>query len=278
MMDLILTVAKDNDLVRAVVMFGSRANPMEVKDRYQDFDIYYIVNDLGPFRSDPNWVSCFGTNALLYMPADMTIPEPLDDGTAAYLMLFPDGNRIDLCVCTLAVLEEKMNIREKGQPLVGLLDKDGVLPAFEEPSDHAYHIRRPTEKNYSDVCMGLFWEMQNVAKGIMRDELPYSMFLLNVAVRPMLDCMIDWHIGIHTDFAVSVGKLGKHYRRYLSSDHYEQYKKTYPDSSYTNMWNSLLVIIELFRELAVEVGSALSFRYPVDAERSIVSYLEGIRE
>jgi aminoglycoside 6-adenylyltransferase len=53
MLDLILTYARQNEDVRAVIMNGSRVNPNAKKDPFQDYDIVYLVKDVGPYWGNP---------------------------------------------------------------------------------------------------------------------------------------------------------------------------------------------------------------------------------
>ncbi len=57
---LIIDVGKKDDRVRAILLNGSRANDKISPDKYQDFDIVYIVNDIESFISDKNWTTIFG--------------------------------------------------------------------------------------------------------------------------------------------------------------------------------------------------------------------------
>ncbi len=75
----------------------------------------------------------------------------------------------------------------------------------------------------------------NVAKGIIRDELPYAMEMYNEIVRSDLKDMIDWYIGINNDFKVSAGKMGKYYKRLLPENIYIKYMNTYSDSNYERL-------------------------------------------
>ena len=68
MFDLILQTAKEDDRILAVLMNGSRADPQIKKDRYQDYDIVYVVSELSPFLSDPHWIDRFGKLAILQCP------------------------------------------------------------------------------------------------------------------------------------------------------------------------------------------------------------------
>ncbi len=49
------------------------------------------------------------------------------------------------------------------------------------------------------------------------------MWMFNVVVRDMMVKMLEWYIGINTDFSVSAGKLGKYFKKHLSSEIYEMY-------------------------------------------------------
>ena len=45
MMELILSVARKDERIRAVYMNGSRTNPNVKKDIFQDYDIVYVVKE-----------------------------------------------------------------------------------------------------------------------------------------------------------------------------------------------------------------------------------------
>lgn len=68
MLDLILSVAKADEHVRAVYMNGSRTNPNVAKDIYQDYDIVYIVTETKSFLGNKSWISVFGEQAILQEP------------------------------------------------------------------------------------------------------------------------------------------------------------------------------------------------------------------
>ena len=90
MLDLILQTAKLLQ-VDAVAMSGSRTNPNAPKDEFQDYDVVYIVEDLDGLVPDLAWLEKFGKR--------MIEQHVLLDHRRLYLMLFEDGNRIDLTLC-----------------------------------------------------------------------------------------------------------------------------------------------------------------------------------
>ena len=274
MMELILDTARNDERVRAVVMNGSRTDPDAPKDRYQDYDIVYVVRDLKPFKKDHNWIDIFGERIILQMPEAMDLLPPCNDGSFNYQMLFTDGNRIDL---TLIPVNKAGELRGKDSLTVNLLDKDGILPPAGEPNNSSYHIKPPTEKLYSDCCNEFWWVLQNVAKGICRDELPYAMRMFEYA-RDMLDQMVCWHIGGLNGYKVSAGKCGKYFKRYLSESQYKMYAETYSDAKYSKLWKAVFSMCGLFRETAKDVADQSGFVYPRLEDRGMTAYLKSIKE
>ncbi len=211
-MSLILNVAKTDNRIRVVFLNGSRANPNAKKDILQDYDIVYVVREKESFLYDHNWIDIFGERLILQIPEEMILGNEEKDNEAAksvafpYLMLFEDGNRIDL---TLLPIEELENEFELDSLSVLLMDKDNLFPDFPTSSDLDYLIRKPTEKEFLDCCNEIWWVSAYVAKGLWRGQILYAKDMLEYPVRAMFMKMIEWHIGTQTNFLVSFGKSGK---------------------------------------------------------------------
>ena len=274
MMELILDTAQNDERIRAVVMNGSRTDSDAPKDNFQDYDIVYVVRDPKPFTRDHSWIDVFGERIILQMPEAMDLLPPCNDGSFNYQMLFTDGNRIDLTLVPIAKIGELLG---KDSLTVNLLDKDGILPPVEEANNSSYYNKPPTEKLYFDCCNEFWWVLQNVAKGIRRDELPYAMRMFEYA-RDMLDQMVCWHIGGMNGFKVSAGKCGKYFKRYLSEHRYKMYAGTYSDAEYDKLWRSVFTMCRLFGEMAKDVAERSGFVYPGQEDRGMTAYLKSIKE
>jgi aminoglycoside 6-adenylyltransferase len=273
MMDLIVAVAEADERIRAAVMVGSRANPNAPKDKYQDYDVTYYVKDVTPFYNNCEWLKeHFGEPLIMQLPEAMALPllPPEGDGHFTYLVIFQDGNRIDLSFDFRPYVDD-------GEPAIVLLDKDGSLPQLPAPSDKVWHIQPATAKFYADCCNEFWWCLNNVAKGIARDELPYAMRMFNLYVRDMLDEMLKWYIGIHHGYAVSTGKMGKYFRNYLPPDVYALYTQTYPDADDAHFWRSIYTACDLFHTLALQVAQHMGFTYNQDEEDAMRSYLLAVQ-
>ncbi len=273
MLDLILSMAKNDDRVRAVIMNGSRVNPDAPRDIFQDFDIVYVVTDVDSFKYDYEWIKRFGEMMIMQMPEDMQDPPPNNDGTFAYLMQFTDGNRIDLGIYPLAKLSEL------GQDSLSLLllDKDGAITPFAPASESDYLPRPPTFKEFSDCCNEFWWVCPYVAKGLWREEITYAKHMLDHVAREELMKMLTWHAGVETQFLKSPGKHGKRLQQCLEPELWEMLLRTYSDASYDHTWEALGTMCELFRRAALHVAGHFGYAYPRRDDEKVSAHLAHVR-
>ena len=268
--ELILNIAKEDDNIRTVLMTGSRANHECPPDIFQDFDIVYFVRDVAPYWDNNAWIEAkFGKPAFMQKPESMELIPPDNDGNYAYLMMFPDGNRIDLQITKEAYVDD-------GEPAILLLDKDGTFPKISVAKDYWY-IEKPNQKFFSDCCNEFHWCLNNVAKGIAREELSYAMEQFQ-NVRDMLMKMLEWYIGVNNDFAVSAGKSGKYFKKFLAEDIYLRFTKTYSDADYEHMWNAAFEMLYLFDEVTKTVAERMSFFYIEDEAAGIERYMKRVKD
>lgn len=270
MLELIIKVAKEDPDIRAVLMSGSRANKDCPIDKYQDYDIVYFVRDVQPYWDNMAWIEeKFGKPMLVQKPESIELIPPDNDGNYMYLMLFADGNRIDLQFTASPYVDD-------GEPAVLLLDKDGTFPDIQVQEDFWY-VRKPSQRYFSDCCNEFHWCLNNVAKGIARDELSYAMKQLNECVRDMLVLMLQWYVGTRYDFQVSAGKEGKYFKKYLPADVYERFQRTYSDADYEHMWEAAFEMLYLFGDVARNVAEKLGFTYDEAEEQGIEKYMKMVR-
>lgn len=267
MFNLILNIAKNDERIRAVFMNGSRTNPNAIKDIFQDYDIVYVVEETKSFREQKNWIDQFGERLCMQYPEENVYYENDVENCYGWLIQFTDGNRLDLHVCTLSHVLKEI----EGDRLCRiLLDKDRCLPNMPEETDKDYWINKPTERQFFDTCNEYWWCLNNVAKGLWREEVPYVMDMLNYCVRPQLIRLIGWKIGFETDFTVSIGKSGKYIYRWLESEKWTTFLKTYPSGKVKDIWESVFIMCDLFNDIAKEVSCKMHLTYnKIEANNSL---------
>ncbi|MCL2364236.1 MAG: aminoglycoside 6-adenylyltransferase [Defluviitaleaceae bacterium] len=272
MFELILHAAQADERIRGVLLAGSRADVSVPKDKYQDYDVEFYVTDIKTFYNNPDWViNQFGKPLIMQMPEAMR--GATGNGHFNYQMIFPDGNRIDLSF----VYKKYM---DNGSPAIVLLDKDngnGFFPPIHINPKH-WHITPPTPQDYYSCTNNFWWCLNNVAKGIKRDELPYVKEVLDGWVRGTLHEMIDWYIGTQHGFDLSTGKCSKFIKKYLSPELYTRYVNTYSAGDYDDIWRAITIMCDLFHDLAVTVANHFNFIYRQDEEDGIRAYLRMTKE
>lgn len=279
--DWILGFARGEERVLAVYMNGSRVNPNVTKDPYQDYDIVYVVEETAPFLEDrgwiTRWISGIGTAAMIQEPDSREMGW---GGGADYsrsyiwLILFQDGTRIDLGIQTAEAVRETFG---RDSLTKVLLDKKEILPKIPPPDDSTYWIQRPDRAQYAGCCNEFWWCLNNVAKGIAREQLPYVLHMYYEMVHKELDRMLEWYIGMNHQFQISCGMWGKYFRKYLPPHFYAAYEQTYSDSGYDHIWSSVFEACRLFRKAAKAVGEGLECPYPQEDDENMTAYLEMIK-
>ena len=161
----------------------------------------------------------------------------------------------DLHVCTRDYALERLEMYRV------LVDKDHIMPAKEDTSEERYWVKKPTEREFQCTCMDFWWCFNNVAKEMWRQEIPYVMEHLDMVLRPQLELMMEWKIGMEHQFAVNVGKSGKYLSRYLSREEYRSFLATYSSAEPEAIWKSVFIMCELFDRMAKEVSRELGFQY-----------------
>jgi aminoglycoside 6-adenylyltransferase len=274
MLDLILGYANKDDRIRAVTLEGSRTNPNVPKDILQDYDISFLVTEMDSFIHNPSWVDIFGERIIMQTPEAMSMFPPELGRRFSYLMLFTDGNRIDL---TLIPLDEKDDYCKEDKLLFILLDKDSCLPEIPAATDEDYWVKKPSAAFFADCCNEFWWVSTYVAKGLWRKEILFAQDHLNKLVRPMLITMLEWQAGIQTGFSLSTGKNGKYLNNYMPESSWQMLMSTYADGSYEGVWNALFTMGELFRITAVDVAAHLHYEYPHEEAQRVTVFLKQLQ-
>ncbi len=197
---IIVDKARSDSRIRAVLLNGSRANHNVSPDDLQDFDVVYIVTQLDSFIADHDWTFIFGEKLIWQLPDEMEYTDRAENTFTSfhYLMLYKDGQRIDLTLFP----REKLDTDFKPDSLtIVWLDKDNLFENIGPATDMDYRVRRPAGKEFSDVCNEFWWVSTYIAKGLVRQEIPYAKAIMEGPVRKMFLKMTEWYIGTKTEFS-----------------------------------------------------------------------------
>ncbi len=273
MMKTLIDFARGDDRIRLVTLEGSRTNRNIPADRYQDFDIACFVTDMDSFKASDAWLAVFGDRAMMQKPEDMELFPPETEDRFSYLILFEDGNKLDLTLIPLTGLEEYLASSDGLMKV--LLDKDGLIRDAPIPDDRRYWIQRPSPREFDDCCNEFWMTSTYVVKGLARREILFAADHLHGIVRANLLRMMSWRIGAEQGYSFSVGKNYKFIDRHLAADDWAALIATYAENGYSEMWCSLFTCYRLFRNHSTAVAESLSYPYP-DYDAAITRYTDGV--
>lgn len=275
MFDLILSIAKNDERIRAVILNGSRVNNKIVKDNLQDFDIVYLVKELDSFIANPNWIDIFGERIILQTPNSMNLYKEAvnpNEEELVYLMLFKDHNRIDLSLT-------KINNRSKKNDSLTkiLLDKDNIFKKIPSPNDKDYWIKKPSQKEFSNCCNEFWWVSTYIVKGLLRDEIIYTKEIQETIVRKMFMNVIAWNIAADYEFEINLGANNRFIEKYLDSKTINRIKNTYSDFTKINIWNSLTLMSDIFHEKSIALTSKVNLCYNLEEAINVKNYIQEMK-
>lgn len=274
--ELIKAIANKNNDILALFMNGSRTNKNIEKDILQDFDIVFVVKDVKKLVDDQSWLLEFGNILLMQMPDKIDVKlynVELKKDSFTWLIIFDDGNRIDLTIMTLDCAKKRI-LEDKLCKII--LDKNNILPKIPESTDEDYWVKPLSKNQFEGYCNEFWWLLNNVIKGIKREELLFANDMINLA-RHILIYFLEIKVGIAHDFKISVGKSGKYLKNLLSKEMYLKLLMTYQTSSTEDMWKALDILCQYFSQIAQEIAVSFDFEYLKSEEEGLLKYLSFVK-
>ena len=160
-LELILETAKKLQ-IDAVALSGSRTDTKAPKDEFQDYDVVYVVDDLDTLTRDLAWLHQFGKRNIEQ--------HNILGHRRLYLMLFEDGNRIDLTLCPIEHMQEWVD-SEAGFTV--LVDEKGLFESY-SPSPQRFWTSPASKTDFEKSCNEFWWVSAYVVKGICRKQVIYA--------------------------------------------------------------------------------------------------------
>ena len=260
MLDLIFQTAKVLQ-VDAVAMSGSRTNPKAPKDEFQDYDVVYIVEDLDGLIADLSWLDQFG-NRLIEQYNIL-------GNRRLNLMLFEDGNRIDLTLCHKEHMKEWVASEADYTVLV---DEKGLFESY-SPSPQRFWIHPASETDFEKSCNEFWWVSAYVVKGICRKQVIYSTDHLYGICQQELLKVLAWQVTSDRG-TVDIGKNYKYLFNYLPIEKEKEFSALLDFSSLDKITQSLLATMEFFHQEAQYLAQKMGFKYEKEVAEKMMRYAE----
>ena len=258
MLELILGTAKKLQ-VDAVALSGSRAEGHAPKDEFQDYDVVYVVDDLDTLTRDLAWLDQFGTRIIEQ--------HNILGNRRLYLMLFEDGNRIDLTLCPKDHINEWVD-SEAGFTV--LVDEKDLFESY-SPSPQRFWTSPASETDFEKTCNEFWWVSAYVVKGICRNQLIYATDHLYGICQQELLKILAWQVASDGG-AVDIGKNYKYLFNYLPIEKEKEFSALLDFSSLDKITQSLFATMQLFYQEAQYLAQKMDFNYDREMAEKMIDY------
>ena len=258
MMDLILQIAESLQ-VEAVALSGSRSDIHSLRDEFQDYDVVYIVENLEDLISDLSWLDQFGMRLIEQ--------HNVLGHRRLYLMLFEDGNRIDLTLCPKEYIQEWVDSEANFEVIK---DDKGLFEAY-QPNSKRYWTCPPTEEEFAATCNEFWWVSAYIVKAIRRNQLIYATDHLYGICQQELLKVLAWQVTSDRGI-VDIGKNYKYLFQYLPAEQEKEFSTLLDLSSFDKITQSLFATMGLFNREAQILAQKMGFTYDMEVAEKMISY------
>ena len=262
MIDVILKTAETLQ-VAAVAMSGSRTDTKASKDEFQDYDVVYVVENLDELITDLSWLDQFGKRI---------IEQEVGLGQRClYLMLFEDGNRIDLTLCPKQQIQEWV---DSEADYTVLKDDKGLFESY-PPSPKRYWTNPASQTDFEKSCNEFWWVSTYVVKGICRKQVIYTTDHLYGICQQELLKLLAWQVAADKG-KVDIGKNYKYLFNYLHERKEKEFSNLLDFSSLDKITQSLFATMQLFHREAQSLAQKMGFDYDKEIAERMIQYAEDI--
>ena len=258
MMNLILQIAESLK-VDAVALSGSRTNDHAPKDEFQDYDVVYLVENFEELISDLSWIDQFGKRLIEQ--------HVLLDHRRLYLMLFEDGNRIDLTLCPKEHIKEWV---ESEADYTVLKDEKGLFESC-TTSPQRFWTNPASALDFEKTCNEFWWVSAYVVKGICRNQLIYATDHLYGICQQELLKVLAWQVASDRG-AVDIGKNCKYLFNYLPTEKEKEFSSLLDFASLDKIIQSLFATMQLFHQEAQAFSLKTGFPYDKETAEKMIEY------
>ena len=247
--------------VDAVAMSGSRTDTKAPKDEFQDYDVVYVVDDLDNLTSDLSWLDSFGKRIIEQ--------HNVLGNRRLYLMLFEDGNRIDLTLCPKEYIKEWV---DSEADYTVLKDEKGLFVPY-TTSPERYWTSPASQTDFEKTCNEFWWVSAYVVKGICRKQAIYATDHLYGICQQELLKILAWQVASDRG-KVDIGKNHKYLFQYLPTEKEKEFSALLDFSSVEKLTQSLFATMQLFNREAQILAQKMGFVYYKEVAEQMIEYAE----
>jgi aminoglycoside 6-adenylyltransferase len=279
--------AESRSDIRTAVVVGSRARVDHPADEWADLDIVIVTTDPEHYVSTSDWINNFGKPLLTFIEPTSTEDEKerrvlYEEMLDVDFAIIPQERAQRLFQSIDQTIEARADSQALAQisNLLGrgvrvLIDKDGMTSQL---SALAASIKkppppRPTEDEFLEAVNDFLYHAVFTAKHLRRGELWWTVTCLDCYMQHLLLRMIEWHALATNDWKHDTWFRGRFLEEWAHPKAVEGLHETFAHHDKEDIKRALLAAIDLFRWLATETATKLSYPYPTKADKNVTKWI-----
>ena len=270
-LDKIVHWARGQGPIRAVVVTGSLARNDGTVDEWSDLDLQIIASDFAQYLYDDSWLDGLG---------EVWIRFPLEPTAPYRLVWFAGGKKVDFQFISIAALQEMTKSGELSaeyqRGYIVALDKDKICQNLPPPPYVFPQDELPDAEALHKVINEFWFEAMHVAQFIRRREFWVVKFR-DWTMKTSLLQVLAWHARA-ADPTVNTWLIGRRIRGWVDDETYATLEGIWPSWDAAELWRSLLMQIELFHRLSMELTQRLGYPYPAETYGKIDRCIRELRD
>ena len=262
-LDAILEWARQEDAIRALVVTGSLARIDDTIDEYSDLDMQVIATEISSYTEDDSWLDALG---------EVWIRYPLNQTASYRLVWFNGGFKVDFQFLAMDTIQGDQLTDEYIRGYQILLDKDDRFRDL-PPSPRIFPQAPPPSAAEVQAAINEFWfEAIHVAQFIRRQEF-WVVKHRDWTMKNNLLRMLEWHARLLRRKPVNTWLLGRRIADWTDDVSYTAVEQIWAGWDAQALWDALLLQLELFSRLSLELANTLQFNYDESRFRKITAYI-----
>lgn len=274
-----LAWAEAQEDVRTVLMIGSQAREDHPADSWSDVDLVVAVRATRPFLESSDWYEQLGEVWVSHLE-----PTALGDVIERRVM-FADASDFDFVI----VRESDLPLHIQHPQIIGmirrgmrvLLDKDRMMFRITLPIPRPQQYQPPTEAEYLNVVSDFWYHAAWTAKKLLRGEVWTAKACCDGYMKRLLLRMMEWHTHTVLPGSSDTWFNGRFLEEWGDRRALDQLRDTFARYDNDDVRRALVETMQLFRWLAKETATQLTYPYPVWGDEQVTQWVYeqlGVRE
>jgi aminoglycoside 6-adenylyltransferase len=254
--------AAEREDVHAAVVVGSQGRSEAPADRWSDLDLFLVVDDPGPYVSDPAWVAEFGEPVLTFV--ESTAVGELSERR----VLYETGEEVDLPLVPVRALdlletEEVAGTLARGYRV--LVDDIGLEERLARAAALAPPAAAPTQAQLTELASDFWYHALWAAEKLRRGEVFVAKGCLDGYLKARLVTLLAWHARA-VDPSTDTWHDGRFLERWADPGALAALEHAYARYDLRDIARALWATVDLWQALERETASRLGLRVELDQE------------